>query len=226
MKIAIHAAVSSSGAKIPAARANAVSAILGVFNGRGCRTRGISSHHGTVRHSLYSAASGFERQLFRNGAELLRAELENARVSPKGLARFRGLSHASTWRLVRKPQQRTRTNDDRSLKNRGSGLTKPGCNQPSIRAREDLHYQSVRAKRGLESCGPLSPQICETTEREYSAKHVVAYCELRGDAALPRVHLHVCEARGSGTHGSSQRTWSRRQLAVSGVYATGSNLLH
>lgn len=41
-------------------------------------------------------------------------------------------------------------------------LTKPGSNQPSIRAREDLHYQSVRAKRGLEKLRALAGQMVQS----------------------------------------------------------------
>ena len=188
MKIAIHAAVSSSGAKIPAARANAVSAILGVFNGRGSRTRGISSHHGTVPIRSTARPAVSSGNCFATAPNCF-AELENARVLPKGsqgFADFLMRLHGGSCANLNNARERT------TIEVSKTGflvLTKPGSNQPSIRAREDLHYQSVRAKRGLEKLRALVtpnkqqsvstlPRITSTI-RTSKARMIVSYTRMR-----------------------------------------------
>ena len=245
--------------KNPGCEANAVSAILGVSMVEVAEREGLTS---TMGQSPFALQRGqrFERQLFGNGAELLRTELENAAVLPKGsqgFADFRMRLHGGSCANLNDARERTRellsglaeegvtsktptivagaticvpgramlpeailvldaivlkrkenqaeivVGEIKTYPDRGgytdgvelagaraqSGvyvhglqevieenrwtsievsktgflvLTKPGSNQPSIRAREDLHYQAVRAKRGLEKLRALAGQMVQS----------------------------------------------------------------
>jgi hypothetical protein len=96
--------------KNPNCEANAVSAILGVSMVSVAEREGLTSSMGQSPFAL-QRGQRFERQLFRNDAELLRMELENARVLPKGsqgFADFRLRLHGGSCANLNDARQRTR----------------------------------------------------------------------------------------------------------------------